>query len=227
MTLRKKRRADLRPLIAPEIKRMRAYVRQLKRRKHPDTEKATRRVDRLVKRYELNKKNIDTWIPPYGKVEKDGAVSLDPEVIYHAAMEIRRFHHYHTLQLFTESFPSEPVPLLRYSHGRLDAGVQDWLHDLYANLCWWVPAKASGKKPTHDDAFIRQKRRSKVLSLTVAVANHYVPALMLTAGSLAKLIRPIPDEIRNAKARRKRHSQAAAREILASIDRRSIAPSRR
>ncbi len=222
--LRAQRQANLVPLLVAERKRLRAFVRQLKHRKHRDTEIAERGVRRTIARYELNEANCNTWSPTYAKPEEDGSVSLDPEAIHYDGLEIRRFYHYPTLQLFVETFPSEPRPLLRRGR-RLDGVVESWLITLYDNLCSWFPPKGSGRKTALNHA-LRLKRRPKVLSLTVEVANHYLPELKLTPGMLDKLIRPRLDDVRTAKARRKRRSQETARAILASVDRRSIAPHR-
>jgi hypothetical protein len=237
--LRQQRCAQLRQVLPRLGKPLHTYVRKLRHRNHRHRELAERGLERTIARYQSNVEQAHTWMPPYAKTVKPkavllgpnqwcqpappiggpGPISFDPVAIHHEGMEIRRYYNYPAL--VSEATDTVGPDSVRRGK-KLDGVLQDWLISLYTNLCHWMPAEVSGRKAVKTHPFVHIPRRRAVLSLTVNISNHYLPDLKLTVAMLTKLLRPKPDRARTLKARQKQKIEADKRELLESIDKRSL-----
>ncbi len=222
-TLRKWRRMSVDELLHAEQKRLRDYVRQARHRQDPDTDIIKRGAIRTITRYQAQKESWESWIPPFGKLESSGGVSFDPQLLHNDAMEIRREYHHLTLLIEPRVINRPPLQVGK----TLDSGIQDWLINLYWKLDKWKPRGSRGRKSTIGDSFFSLRPRREPLSLTVIVANHYLPDLQISCAMLDKVIRPRIDEKKTNRARRKERLRMAKERILGRpIDGRTI-PRRR
>lgn len=212
--LREARRDRMKTLLPPEQKRLRASARQAKCRNSKDAPLLQRGVQRTIAQYEKNQDTWETWLPPYvGSKDAEG-LSFDPEAVHHGGIEIRDCYGLKTSLGEQSNRPDQRA--LR--EGRtLDAAVQDWIVNLYANLCDWYPSKRSGRKSCQEVSFFGVKRRTRPLALTVRVVNHYLPDLHLTAMALEKVLRPRLDREKFAREKLRKNRQAIHKDASKTI----------
>jgi hypothetical protein len=215
--LRKQRQKGLDQLLRREQKKLCDYVRQARHRKDPDLDKLERGASLRIRSYHAQKATWDAWMPPYARRHGTGAVSFDSKALHRDGMEIRREYRYPTL-LAEPSCPDRP-PLRNGI--TLDDGVRVWLIDLYAKLDIWIPRSKAGRKSTIGDSFYCLRPRRKSLSLTITVANYYLPGLHLSRAMLDKALRARIDEERTSRARQREKFRIAKERLLAPIDRRT------